>query len=80
MYYVYILTSQKDGSRYIGLTTNVERRLREHNHGGAEYTSAHAPYILSWYCAFPGKPAAQDFERYLKQGSGHAFAKKHLLP
>jgi len=79
MFYVYILTSQKDGSRYIGITTDVERRLQEHNNGGAEYTSTHTPYSLSWYCGFPDKNAALQFERYLKSGSGHAFASKHLL-
>jgi predicted GIY-YIG superfamily endonuclease len=79
MYFVYILTSQKDGSRYIGITTDVRRRLEEHNRGGAVYTAAHAPYVLEWYSGFLNKAAAYDFERYLKSGSGHAFMNKHLL-
>jgi hypothetical protein len=32
-----------------------------------------------FYAAFPGKPLAERFERYLKTGSGRAFAKKHFF-
>jgi putative endonuclease len=31
-----------------------------------------------WYCAFPDKYKALEFEKYLKSGSGRAFAKKRL--
>lgn len=79
MYFVYILISEKDGSHYVGTTTDVARRVAEHNGGNATYTSAHIPYLLSWYCGFPDEKLARNFERYLKQGSGHAFAKKHFL-
>ena len=80
MHFVYILTSEKDGSRYVGITADVERRLHEHNRGGGAYTSTHMPYALSWYCGFTDEKAAYDFERYLKSSSGHAFTNKHLLP
>jgi len=36
------------------------------------------PWKLKRYIAFQSKPAALTFERYLKTGSGHAFARKRL--
>jgi predicted GIY-YIG superfamily endonuclease len=79
MYFVYILQSQKDESLYVGSTENVKQRLADHNGGKAKYSSSKRPYILKWFCTFPSKRQALAFEKYLKQGSGHAFARKHLL-
>ncbi|MBI2356354.1 MAG: GIY-YIG nuclease family protein [Candidatus Doudnabacteria bacterium] len=79
MYYVYIIQSQKDRSYYTGYTTDVEKQLQKHNEGGQKFTSQKRPYALVWYCAFVDKQKANAFERYLKQGSGFAFARKHLV-
>ena len=79
MYFVYVLKSLIDGSRYVGATENVEKRLAEHNSGLAKYSSTKKPFELTWYCAFQNKDKALRFERYLKQGSGFAFTKKHFL-
>jgi len=79
MYYVYILKSGKDGSRYIGVTEDLKRRLSEHNNGGSRYSSNKRPYKIIWYSAFVVKARAHEFEKYLKSSSGYAFSKKHLL-
>jgi predicted GIY-YIG superfamily endonuclease len=79
MYFVYILRSKKDGSYYAGVTENLKIRLQEHNRGGAVYSSTKAPFVFAWFCAFPSKQQAYDFERYLKSHSGIAFRNKHLL-
>jgi len=79
MYYVYIIRSQQDTSHYVGSTNDLKRRLQEHNHGGAKFTSSKRPYKLVWYCAFCEKNRAIEFEKYLKQGSGFAFARNHLV-
>lgn len=78
MYFVYILESQRDTSFYVGSTENVKKRLADHNAGKARYSDSKRPYILKWFCAFPNKAQALTFEKYLKQGSGFAFARKHL--
>ena len=36
------------------------------------------PWKLVFYAAFESLELAQDFEQYLKTGSGHAFTKKHF--
>ena len=78
MYYVYILQSQKDKSYYTGYTTDLKNQFKKHNAKGQKYTSQKVPYKIIWYCAFVEKPKATAFEKYLKQGSGFAFARKHL--
>ncbi len=79
MFYVYILQSEKDKSRYIGVTSDLKRRIGEHNSGNAKYSSTKLPYKLVWYCAFLDKAKAYDFEKYLKSSSGYAFTKKRFL-
>lgn len=79
MYYVYILKSLKDASYYIGMTEDLELRVQEHNRGDAKFTSSKIPYERVWHCAFKNKKRALDFEKYLKQGSGFAFARKRLV-
>ena len=81
MHYVYILRSLKNPKRlYIGCTRDIEKRLIEHNRGDGIYSKTYAPWELEAYLAFKEKQVAEEFERYLKAGSGHAFLKKHLLP
>lgn len=79
MYYVYLLQSKQDNSYYTGVTTDVEKRLREHNTKRSQYSSGKIPFELTWYCAFHSKESAYRFEKYLKSGSGIAFRNKHLL-
>jgi predicted GIY-YIG superfamily endonuclease len=79
MHYVYIIQSQKDRSYYTGSTADLKIRVQEHNRGIVKFTSSKKPYELVWYCAFRNKTKALDFEKYLKQGSGFAFARKKLV-
>jgi putative endonuclease len=43
--------------------------------GGSD---GYAPWRLVTYVAFSDEQKAESFERYLKSGSGHAFARKRL--
>ena len=81
MHYVYILRSIKHPRRlYIGCAGDIQRRLAEHNRGDGTYSRIYAPWELESYTAFKEKQLAEDFERYLKSGSGRAFMKKRFLP
>ena len=81
IYYVYILTSIQDPTKiYIGKTSNLDKRLSEHNRSESQYTKTYAPWKIEAYVAFSDGKSAEAFEKYLKAGSGHAFLKKHLLP
>ena len=72
MYYVYVLHSQKDGTFYIGLTNNLERRVRQHNTGQERTTRSHIPYELVLTEEFPTRPEARTREKYYKSGVGRA--------
>lgn len=79
MRYVYLLESiDHAGERYVGSTTDLARRFKEHNAGKSPHTSKYRPWRLTTYLAFSDEAKAIAFERYLKQGSGHAFAMKRL--
>jgi len=77
-FYVYILLCS-DGDHYTGCTSNLKERMNRHQKGWVEVTKNRLPVMLLWCCAFPDQARAFEFEKYLKSGSGRAFAKKHLL-
>jgi predicted GIY-YIG superfamily endonuclease len=79
MFYTYILESvAHSGEFYRGHTEDLKRRLAEHNAGKCPHTSKCKPWKVKFYAAFETLDLAQEFEQYLKSGSGHAFAKKHF--
>ncbi len=79
MHYVYLIESTAViGERYVGLTGDLKNRLRDHNAGKSLHTSKFRPWRLVTYIAFSSRANAASFERYLKSGSGHAFANKRL--
>jgi predicted GIY-YIG superfamily endonuclease len=64
--------------RYGGSSTDFERRFAEHTAGGSPHTSKHRPWKPVVVILFEDDARAERFERYLKSGSGHAFARRHL--
>jgi putative endonuclease len=79
MFYTYILESLiHPDRRYIGRTSDLRRRLAEHNAGKCRHTARYTPWKLKLYVAFDNAKLAAHFERYLKSGSGHAFAQRHF--
>lgn len=79
MYIVYLLRSLADPARkYTGFTTDLPVRLIKHNEGGSPHTAKHRPWRLVAYFAFESEATAIAFERYLKSGSGRAFAEKRF--
>ena len=81
MHTVYILRSIKNSKRlYIGVTTDLEKRLSAHNTDSSTYSKQYSPWELETHIVFKSKETAEDFEKYLKSGSGFSFLKKRLLP
>ncbi len=79
MYYMYLIeTLSAHGERYVGITTDLKQRLREHNQGKSSHTAKFSPWKLTIYIGFSDRGKAEASERYLKSGSGHAFARKRL--
>ncbi|MDO5044075.1 MAG: DNA-deoxyinosine glycosylase [Coriobacteriia bacterium] len=66
-YYVYILECA-DTSLYTGITTNIERRIAEHNaHTGAKYTKTRTPVKLKYLERQEDRSAASKREYFIKQ-------------
>ena len=78
-YYVYILQSKvAPESFYVGFTEDLSARLKTHNSGQVFHTAKFHPWRVKTAVAFTDRQRAIEFERYLKSGSGRAFAKKRL--
>ncbi len=79
MWYVYIIRSTSvPEQEYTGATADLKKRLDDHNAGKSTHTHKFMPWEIAWYCSFPDKYKALEFEKYLKSHSGRAFAKKRL--
>ena len=79
--FVYVLRSDSDSTHYyVGITSDVDRRLEWHNSGPSGQTIRHRPWRVIVVVELADEQTALRFERYLKSGSGRAFAKRHFAP
>ena len=66
-WYLYVI-SCSDNTLYTGITTNVERRLIEHNRSrGAVYTASRVPVVLLAAWVYPNRSVATRAERAMKR-------------
>ena len=75
---VYVLKSEIGSGYYTGLTSNLAARLEAHNAGRVPFTARGRPWHIDLVVEFADERRAIAFEKYLKSGSGCAFAKRHL--
>jgi predicted GIY-YIG superfamily endonuclease len=79
MKYVYLLESiSHPDKRYIGISDDFNKRIKDHNSGKSPHTAKYKPWKTVVVVRFDNDHKANAFEKYLKSGSGHAFAKRHL--
>ncbi|KKP43629.1 MAG: excinuclease ABC subunit C [Candidatus Staskawiczbacteria bacterium RIFCSPHIGHO2_01_FULL_34_27] len=78
MYYTYILRSDKDKNLYVGYTSDLRRRIQEHNNGKTFSTSHRRPLFLIYYEAYINEDDAKQCEKFLKTGWGRNYIKKTL--
>jgi len=77
--FVYVLRNLENPPRYYtGITTDVAGRQAEHNAGACVHTAKFRPWSVDVVIEFTDERRAVAFERYLKSGSGIAFARRHL--
>ena len=77
--FVYVLKNYEHPPKYYtGVTSDVLKRLAVHSAGACVHTSKHAPWRIDLVIEFADERRAVVFERYLKSGSGVAFAQRHL--
>jgi putative endonuclease len=76
MFYVYILFSISSNRYYIGHTSDVIRRLKEHNNPSSfdKYSAKHLPWILSLaFQVSPIRGEAIIVERFIKRQKSRVF-------
>jgi putative endonuclease len=73
MFYVYVLYSDKLNKRYIGSTSDVNNRLKEHNTGKSRFTKAGVPWKLIYQESYQSNHEARRRELFLKSGVGRKF-------
>ena len=78
MYFVYVLLSLKDRKLYKGSTSNLVRRIRQHNNGTTESTRRRRPFVLIYCEEYLTKKEAESREMFLKSGKGREELKKML--
>lgn len=77
--FVYVLKNgESPAGYYTDVTSNVATRLAEHNAANCTHTAKHRPWFIGVVIEFADERRAVAFERYLKSGSGVAFAHRHL--
>lgn len=78
--FVYVLRSTTDAEKYyVGLTSDVVTRLGAHNAGHCLHTARYKPWEFVASVEFANENSAVRFEKYLKSGSGRAFAKRRFV-
>jgi predicted GIY-YIG superfamily endonuclease len=74
---VYFLSLANDDT-YVGPTNDLRRRVESHQRGQVTSTRACLPATLKCDVAVETERQARELERYVKSGSGKAFAKKRF--
>src|SRR5258707_205666 len=66
MYYVYILLSLLNGRHYIGFSSDVMRRINQHNEGLVQSTKAYRPWKLIHLESYKDRSSAMQREKKRK--------------
>ncbi|MEW2921383.1 GIY-YIG nuclease family protein [Muricauda sp. ANG21] len=80
MFFVYVLYSPEFEQFYVGLTTDIDRRLTEHNNGKNQSTKAFIPWKMVHKENFETLLQARKREKYLKSAAGRRWRKLHIRP
>ena len=75
MWVVYAIKSELNGVIYVGMCSNLERRIKEHNDGRSKYTKAYRPWKLIFKEEAADRTTARAREKYWKSGIGKEFLK-----
>ena len=75
-YFVYVLRSMKDGDLYTGMTSDIERRLRDHNSGKTRSLRHRRPLVFAYSEEFDTRSAAIAREYYFKTADGGALKQR----
>jgi len=73
IFIVYIIYSTSLDKYYIGYTSNLEKRLLEHNGGISDYTSKASDWLLKYSESFPSRELAMKREKEIKKKKSRKY-------
>ncbi len=79
MYTIYVLKSFKDNNLYIGCTSDLTERLKNHKNGRVPSTKYRRPLKLIFKEKYPNKYEAFNKERYYKTAKGKRELKEKIV-
>lgn len=77
-YYTYVLQRKQNDDLYIGYTTDLRRRISEHNSGKNFSTKNKGLWQVIFYEAYLDADDAMRREKYLKSSQGSRLLKRML--
>lgn len=77
-FYVYVIRSVNHNRNYTGFTSNLKKRIKEHNSGTTKSTIPYFPWKLVFFEIFESKIEALKREKFLKSGQGRDLIKQKL--
>jgi putative endonuclease len=76
MFIVYAISSIESNYIYVGLTQDLEARLKRHNNGYEKTTKPYRPFSLLFTEECPDRTSARKREKYWKSGTGKEQLRK----
>ena len=73
MWFAYALRSERDDKFYVGMMSNLDRRILEHNRGYNRSTKTRGAFRVVHVEEFESRGEARAREKYLKSGKGREF-------
>jgi putative endonuclease len=80
IFHIYVLYSQKFDKIYIGYTSDLQKRIGEHNSGRSRFTKSYMPWELVYSEEIPTRSFAMKREKELKSHKGRDFIRNNILP
>jgi len=78
MFYTYVLKSKKDNKLYIGQSSNLKKRVADHNKGLVLSTKHRRPLELIYYESCVSEEKSVKREKYFKTGFGRKFLRDRI--
>ncbi|MCK7517745.1 MAG: GIY-YIG nuclease family protein [Ignavibacteriales bacterium] len=79
IFYTYILYSIKFNKHYYGHTSDLAKRLDEHNSGLSRYSKSYIPWELIYSEVFPTRSEAMKREKFFKSIAGYHWLKENKV-
>ena len=80
MYKVYIIYSKDFDKYYVGITGDIDVRLKQHNAKKAKSTKAFVPWEVVYTEEYQTRAEARKREKYLKSAAGRRYRKIKIRP